>query len=134
MTRCLAARWAVLCLFPLAARAAELDVRVIAASTAGQQVDASLRDIEPLLRRHLNFTSFELVKRGTIRLPSEGRPLALGDVAIRCLGGQERLAITIEQSGRVVVQTQTSLRHRHPLVFSGLPGPRGTLLIALLLR
>ncbi len=116
--------------------AAEFDVRVIAASTGPPKIHPSLRDVEPLLRRHLNFQQFELVDRGSIRLPSNGQPLRLdqGKLVVRCTGQEERLSLTIEQNGRTIVQTQISLRRGHPLIFSGLPDSRGTLLITLVLR
>lgn len=118
-----------------AAGAGELSVRAIAASAGPPSIDAALKDLEPMLRRHLNFSRFQLMGRATVPLPAQGAPVRVaGDTVVRCTGGAERLSLTIEQRGRVVVQTQVLLRPGAPLVFSGLSEKGGTLLIAVQMR
>lgn len=117
------------------ATGATLLVRTVTASSGPADVDAALRDVEPLLKRHLQFTQFRLAGSASIRLPADRASVKLSpDIVARCSGDLDRLVLTIEQRGKVVVQTQVGLRRGVPLVFSGLGGREGTTLIVVVLQ
>ncbi|MCX7819093.1 MAG: hypothetical protein N2652_07805 [Kiritimatiellae bacterium] len=117
------------------AAGATLTLRAVAASSGPPEVDAALRDVEPLLKRNLPFTRFRLVGSAAIPLPANNATANVGgEIEARCSGDMERLSLTIQQRGRVVVQTQVGLRRGAPLVFSGLAGRDGTTLVVIVAR
>ncbi len=117
------------------AAGATLLLRAVTASSGPAEVDGALRDVEPLLRRHLQYSQFRLAGSASISLPADGAAVNVGaDVVARCHGDLDRLVLTIEQRGRVVVQTQVGLRRGVPLVFSGLASREGTTLIVIIAR
>ncbi len=117
------------------AAGATLLVRAVAASSGPSQIDAALRDVEPLLKRQLQFTQFRLTGSATVTLPADGAPVKLGqDLVARCRGDLDRLSVTIEHKDRVVVQTQVGLRRGSPLVFAGLTGRDSTTLVVIVAR
>lgn len=131
---------ALLCVWLVGAAArpaagATLLLRAVTASSGSAEMDPALRDVEPLLKRHLQYTQFRLAGSAAVPLPADGAAVKLGaDVVARCRGDLDRLVLTIEQRGRVVVQTQVGLRRGVPLVFSGLAGREGTTLIVIVAR
>lgn len=110
-------------------------IRLIAASGGPAKTDGALRDVEPLLKRNLNFSQLRLLDSGSVKLPSTGSAVALkSGVTVRCNGSADRLSITVESGGRVVAQTQVAMRPNIPLILSGFPGSGGTMMVIVQLR
>ncbi|MBU4461068.1 MAG: hypothetical protein KJ579_10905 [Verrucomicrobia bacterium] len=120
---------------PAAQAASTAHIRLIAASGGPAKVDPGLRDVEPLLKRNLNFTQLRLLDSGSVKLPTTGAAVSLkAGVTVRCNGSADKLAITVESGGRVVAQTQVAMRPNIPLILSGFPGGGGTMMVIVQLR
>ncbi len=119
-----------------AVRAETLDIMAISAASGPAQTDSALRDLLPLLRRHLpNYTAFRLLDRRAVGLPTEAQRISLaGRLTVHCQGSSQRLSLTVADRDRVIVQTQVSLRLDVPLVFAGVPNRDGILAVAVVLR
>ncbi len=124
-----------LALRPADAPATQLSVRLIEASNAEGGMDRALQDIAPLLRNNLPFKTYTLVDAQAVRLPSTGQALTLrGGYIVRCQGSLERLAVTVELNGRVLIQTEIALRPGAPMILGGFSGGRGKMLVVLVAR
>ena len=114
--------------------AEQVTARLVEASNAGGGTDASLRDVQRLLGGNLPFKDFRLVDQGTMRLPAAGAVPLRGGFLLRCRGIAERLGVTFEQGGKVLIQTELALSAGRPVVLGGFPCPRGKLLLVLTVR
>ena len=114
--------------------AERLTARLVEASNTGDGTDASLRDIQRLLGSNLPFKDFHLVDQSTMRLPAEGVVPLRGGFLLRCHGIADRLAVTFERDGKVLIQTELALSSGRPVVLGGFPCPRGKLLLVLTVR
>jgi hypothetical protein len=119
-----------------AVRAETLDIMAISAASGPAQTDSALRDLLPLLRRHLpNYTAFKLLDRRAVGLPTEAQRVSLaGRLTVHCQGSSQRLSLTVADRDRVIVHTQVSLRLDVPLVFAGVPNRDGILALAVVVR
>lgn len=113
----------------------QLGVRLVEASGGPARTDPALKDVEAMLKGNLPFSQFRLVDRTAVRLPAIQQATDLkGGVVMRFNGDQQKLAVTMEQGGRVVLQTQIALHDGIPLVLGGFPSGGGRMMIVLVVR
>lgn len=136
----MAAGWLLavaLCFLPAASAGAgqQLGVRVVEASGGPARTDPALHDVEKMLKGNLPFSQFRLVDRASVRLPAVQQAAGLkGGITLRFNGDQMKLAVTMEQGGKVVLQTQIALHDGVPLVLGGFPSGGGRMMIVLVVR
>lgn len=133
------ARLAVLLWLGLPVLAAEagapLSVRLVEAANDREEVSPALRDVVPMLRSNLPFRRFTLLDQATVKLPSTGQQAGLaGGFLLNVQGSQDRLSVTLERHGKVLIQTVLSLQNGKPFVLGGFPQGAGKLLLVLVVR
>ncbi|MDZ4198754.1 MAG: hypothetical protein U1E27_05645 [Kiritimatiellia bacterium] len=132
-------KWTLFCALALLATAApaaeRLQIRVVEASMEESAADPGLRDVAAFLKENLPYRSFRLVDQTTLALPAPGNRVSLRPgFAVLGKGPQNRLDLTLEKDGRVLLNTVLSLRDGVPVVVGGFPGGRGRLMFVLVAR
>ena len=115
-----------------AAPATQLTARLVEAGNQGEGVDAAIRDVAPLLKANLPYRQFRLLDRKRLALPGGGATELRGGYLLRCSGNPDRVSITMERGGKVLIQTVLSLAGGRPAVLGGFPSDRGGRLLVVI--
>jgi hypothetical protein len=108
-----------------------LTIRLVEASTRGAGVSMGLGDVKMLLEQNLPYRSYKEIDRKAVRLPANETVTLKGGYVVRCSGLQDRLQVTVEREGYVLVQTVLNLHDRKPFVLGGFESNGGKSMIIL---
>lgn len=117
-------------------RQGRLNIRLVEAYNEGppSRPGASLRDIEPMLRRNLPYRNFKLVGSGSLSIPANGMVKLDRDVTVRCSGTLKSMRVVLERNKKVALQTRVQLSRGRPFIVGGFPSQGGKLLVVLVVR
>jgi len=117
-----------------AAAGGRLSVRLVEAHNEGTGVSSALGDLAGMLQRNLPYKRFDLVGSGTAQLPGEGSLSLQGDVALRYAGASNALRVSLHRGGKRLLSSTIALAPGKPFVLGGFRGPRGRMMVVLILR
>lgn len=123
---------------PVAAQDSDrLSIRMVTAGQGEPVEDPQLKDVLPLLRNTLRFSSFTLVRKSTIRLADDAAAsLPKGyDLSLSQVDRQDNtVTVTVTQGKRKkkLLETRLRLRLDRPVIVGGFDDPEGTKTIIIL--
>ena len=120
--------FALLVLFGLASASmaeTSLSIRLVEASNTPGESSPALKDVLPVLKNSLPYSTYRLLGSGSAQLPAAGQTVKIGEYSVRCQGAQEQLSITVTRGGQVMLTTQVRLRDRIPLILGGFTAGAG---------
>ena len=112
----------------------QINIRLIEATDSGTGNPAGLADVIGVLKRSLVYKNYSLVAQASLPLPAANRVVTLGSYSVSCSGQQGSLAISVRRGGRVMLNTNISLRDNRPLIVGGFPSGRGKRVLVFVAR
>lgn len=107
-----------------------LEVRLIEARQEKGPKDARLADIQHMLENNLPFACFEMIERAALS-SMDGITHLAGGFTIRARGGTDHCSITLEQNGKILLETQVRFQKGKPVILGGFPSPKGKYLFVI---
>jgi hypothetical protein len=115
-----------------------LSIRLVEASeqASTNKADAALADIVSIMQKSpvFRFASYRLAGSSSMRLPARKYSRVLDGFKIRCDGKQDDLSITVYRNKKQLLKTTVSLKDNKPLMFGGLPGKTGKMILVFLTK